>query len=369
MQEGIGQGHEVVELRLAAVVQPGVDDDGQDEETSRDEDAIDQVGRSAGRRRVRIGGLRRASSPPALVTPTSVVAGAIYPGHDRATPHDPPRRPRRVLRRGRAARSPRAARQAGHRRRAATSAGVVSAASYEARKFGVHSAMPLREAVPALPGRHLPAGRRPALPAGLARRDGDPPPVHAAGRADLDRRGVPRRDRLARLFGDGEAIARLIKAAVREEVGPDGLGRRRDDEARRQDRVRPAQARRPGRRPRGDEAAFLAPLPISRLWGVGDKTADGAARLRGRTIGDLAAFAPDVVVRRFGKHGGSLVDRAHGIDADPVHDGDPAKSVGHEHTFDVDTSDPEIIERTLLAMADGVAGRLRSRRVRARRSP
>ena len=54
-----------------------------------------------------------------------------------------------------------------------------------------------------------------------------------------------------------------------------------------------------------------------------------------------------------------------GIDADPVHDGDPAKSVGHEHTFDVDTTDREVIERTLLAMADGVGGRLRSAGVRA----
>jgi DNA polymerase IV len=84
-----------------------------------------------------------------------------------------------------------------------------------------------------------------------------------------------------------------------------------------------------------------------------------------RTIGDLAALPPDLVVRRFGKHGASLVDRARGIDPDPVHDGDPAKSVGHEHTFDVDTSDPEVIERTLLAMAEGVAGRLRLAGVRA----
>ena len=53
------------------------------------------------------------------------------------------------------------------------------------------------------------------------------------------------------------------------------------------------------------------------------------------------------------------------MDADPVHEGDPAKSVGHEHTFDVDTSDPEVIERTLLAMAEGVSGRLRSAGVRA----
>ena len=70
-------------------------------------------------------------------------------------------------------------------------------------------------------------------------------------------------------------------------------------------------------------------------------------------------------MRRFGKHGASLLTRARGIDADPVHEGDPAKSVGHEHTFDVDTSDRETIERTLLAMSDGVAARLRSAGVRA----
>ena len=115
----------------------------------------------------------------------------------------------------------------------------------------------------------------------------------------------------------------------------------------------------------GDEAAFLAPLPISRLWGVGEKTAKVLADYSVRTIGDLAALPPDLVVRRFGKHGASLVERARGIDPDPVHEGDPAKSVGHEHTFDVDTSDPETIERTLLGMADGVAGRLRSAGVRA----
>jgi DNA polymerase-4 len=167
------------------------------------------------------------------------------------------------------------------------------------------------------------------------------------------------------LFGDGEAIARAIKSAILDEVGltasvgvattklvakiasdlrkPDGLVV-----------VAP-----------GDEAAFLAPLPISRLWGVGDKTAAVLADYRVRTIGDLAALPPDVLRRRFGRHGSSLVERARGIDPDPIHEGDPARSVGHEHTFDVDTSDPEVIERTLLAMADGVAGRLRSAGVRA----
>jgi DNA polymerase-4 len=168
------------------------------------------------------------------------------------------------------------------------------------------------------------------------------------------------------LFGDGEAIGRRIKEAVRNEVGltasvgvattklvakvasdlrkPDGLVV-----------VKP-----------GDEAAFLAPLPITRLWGVGEKSAAALREFGVRTIGDLAALPDDLLHRRFGKHGGSIGERARGIDADRVvGDRDAAKSVGHEHTFDVDTSDREQIERTILAMSEGVAGRLRDSGVKA----
>jgi DNA polymerase-4 len=115
----------------------------------------------------------------------------------------------------------------------------------------------------------------------------------------------------------------------------------------------------------GTEAAFLAPLPITRLWGVGEKSAAALREYGVRTIGDLAALPADLLVRRFGKHGASLGDRARGVDPDPVGDRDAAKSIGHEHTFDVDTSDREVIERTILAMAEGVAGRLRDSGVRA----
>jgi DNA polymerase-4 len=243
--------------------------------------------------------------------------------------------------------------------------GVVSAASYEARRFGVHSAMSLQEALRRCPdGVFLPVdGRRYQqasrdVMAILRRFTPQVEPI-SIDEAFLDVTGS------ILLFGEGETMARAIKAATRDEVGltasvgvattklvakvasdlrkPDGLVV-----------VAP-----------GEEAAFLAPLPIGRLWGVGEKTGAALAEYGVRTIGDLAALPPDVVVRRFGKHGGSLISRARGIDDDRVHEGDPAKSVGHEHTFDVDTSDPEVIERTLLAMADGVAGRLRSSGVRA----
>jgi DNA polymerase IV len=243
--------------------------------------------------------------------------------------------------------------------------GVVSAASYEARKFGVHSAMSLREAYRRCPdGVFLPVdGRRYQIASrdvmNVLRRYTPAVEPISIDEAFLDVTGS------VALFGDGASIAAQIKSSVRDEVGltvsvgvaatklvakiasdlrkPDGLVV-----------VAP-----------GEEAAFLAPLAIGRLWGVGEKTAAALAEYSVRTIGDLAGLPPDLIERRFGKHGRSLVQRARGIDADPVHEGDPAKSVGHEHTFDIDTSDPEVIERTLLGMADGVAGRLRSAGVRA----
>ena len=81
---------------------------------------------------------------------------------------------------------------------------------------------------------------------------------------------------------------------------------------------------------------------------MGEKTAAVLREFGVQTIGDLAALPPDALERRFGKHGAALVERAHGIDADPVATGDPAKSIGHEHTFGHDTADREVIERTLL---------------------
>ena len=243
--------------------------------------------------------------------------------------------------------------------------GVVSAASYEARAFGVHSAMSLREAVRRCPdGVFLPVnGRRYQLASrevmAILRRFTPQVEPISIDEAFLDVTGS------TQLFGDGPSIARAIKTAIREEVGlPSSVGvastklvAKIASDLRKPDGLVVVEP--------GDEAAFLAPLPIGRLWGVGEKTARGLEDYGVRTIGDLAMLAPDVLVRRFGKHGGSLASRARGMDDDPVHPGDPAKSVGHEHTFDVDTSDREVIERTLLAMSDGVAGRLRSAGVRA----
>lgn len=244
--------------------------------------------------------------------------------------------------------------------------GVVSAASYEARTFGVHSAMPIVTArrlcpdcifVPVDGAKYQRVSRE--VMAILRRFTPLVQPV-SIDEAFLDVTGS------RALFGDGETIARLIKAAVREElqltisvgVAATKLVAKIGSDLRKPDGLVVVEP--------GTEAGFLAPLPISRLWGVGPSTAAALRDFNVVTIGDLAAMDRSALVRRFGKHGASLVDRAHGLDADPVDDPDAAKSVGHEHTFDVDTSDPEVLERTLLAMAEGVSGRLRHAGLKAR---
>ena len=243
--------------------------------------------------------------------------------------------------------------------------GVVSAASYEARAFGVHSAMPLRTAAALCPaGAFLPVD-------GAKYRRESRRVMEILGRftplleqvsideAFLDVAGSEP------LFGPPEAIARRIRAAVRDEVGLTAsvgaattkLVAKIASDLRKPDGLVVV--------PPGEEAAFLAPLPIRRLWGVGEQTRVVLAEHGVRTIGDLAELPVDVLVRRLGAHGATLHDRARGIDPSPVTGDVAAKSVSHEHTFDVDTTDAEVIERTLLALAEGVASRLRAGGVRA----
>jgi DNA polymerase-4 len=243
--------------------------------------------------------------------------------------------------------------------------GVVSTASYEARVFGVRSAMPLRTAgrlcpqgifVPVNGGRYLEVSKN--VMAVLRRFTPLVEPI-SIDEAFLDVTG----SRV--LFGTGEEIGRRIKAEIRAAVdlsisvgvATTKLVAKIASDLRKPDGLVVV--------PPGEEAAFLAPLEIRRLWGVGEKSAVALHEYGVRTIGDLAALPDDLLTRRFGKFGASLGQRARGIDADPVSGREAAKSIGHEHTFDVDTSDPDQIERTLLAMSEGVAGRLRDGGVRA----
>ena len=246
--------------------------------------------------------------------------------------------------------------------------GVVSAASYEARTFGVHSAMPLRQAGKLCPqGIFVPGNfaayevASDAVMALFAERTPLVEPI-SLDEAFLDVTGT------AHLFGGAEACARDLKRAVHEEVGlvlsvgmaSNKLCAKVASDLRKPDGFVVV--------PRGDEAAFLAPLPLKRLWGVGPKTQQVLEDLGMRTIGDLANADPALLAARLGEHGATIVQRAKGIDddrevvADP---GDP-KSIGHAHTFDRDTLDRAQIESTLLRLSEGVGRRLRKHELRGR---
>ncbi|HUP83733.1 MAG TPA: DNA polymerase IV, partial [Candidatus Limnocylindria bacterium] len=161
------------------------------------------------------------------------------------------------------------------------------------------------------------------------------------------------------LYGTGEDVARRLKKAVHGETGltisvgvaANRLVAKIASDLKKPDGLVVV--------PVGTERKFLAPLPIERLWGVGASTRKGLADYNVRTIGDLAALPEDVLVRRFGKHGGDLALRAQGVGDTVVGGHEGAKSVSQETTFDTDVGEWEKLEQTLLSLSEGVARRLR----------
>ena len=245
--------------------------------------------------------------------------------------------------------------------------GVVSTASYEARRFGVGSAMPISQAWRACPhGVYLPPdmekyARESDRVMEILDRFTDLVEPVSIDEAFLDVTGS------ARAIGTGEEIARKLKAAIREEtrltasvgVAASKLVAKVASDMRKPDGLVVV--------PPGEEAAFLAPLPVRRLWGIGPKMEEALAKLGIVTIGDLAAVEPGRLERRLGTHGHDLQSLARGEDdRDVVSRGEGAKSLGQEHTYDEDTADPQRLRATLLQLADAVAARLRAHGLRAR---
>ncbi len=244
--------------------------------------------------------------------------------------------------------------------------GVVSAASYEARRHGVHSAMPLRTAarlcpdgvfVPGRPERYRELSEQ--VMAIFASYTPLVEPI-SLDEAFLDVTAS------VRAFGDGETIARAIKRRVLDEVGlvvsvgvaTNKLCAKVASDLRKPDALVVV--------PPGGEAEFLAPLPIRRLWGVGPQAQKALADYGVSTIGQLAALPPGTLDRRFGRHGADLASRARGIDPSAVQRMLAPKSIGHEHTFEADTLDAGRLEATLLDLAESVASRLRHHHLAAR---
>jgi DNA polymerase-4 len=237
--------------------------------------------------------------------------------------------------------------------------GVVSAASYEARAFGVHSAMPTATArrlcpqgifLPVRMGRYREASENVFA---IFRRFTPLVEPLSIDEAFLDVTGCER------LFGAAEDVVRKIKAAVREETGltvsagvaPNKFLAKIASDLKKPDGLTVV--------PPGGEIAFLDPLPVGRLWGVGSVTEKALHRRGIRTIGDLRRIPEGVLTRDFGAHGGQLHRLAHGIDERPVETGLEAKSVGHEDTYDRDLLVRGAMRRELLSLSDRVSARLR----------
>lgn len=245
--------------------------------------------------------------------------------------------------------------------------GVVAAASYEARRYGCHSAQPMAMALRLCPHAVVLPSRfdvyAEVSDQVFAIFDRFSPTVEALSidEAFLDMTGTQR------LLGSPAQAAQKLRATVREETGltcsvgissvkflakiasginkPDGLTE-----------VAP-----------GDELDFLHPLPIGALWGVGPKT---EARLRDyavRTVGDLARMSGPQLQSWFGEHGVHLHQLSQGIDPRPVEPGRGRKSLGHEDTYAVDVRGRDALRRKLLSQATRVADRLIAAELRGRR--
>jgi DNA polymerase-4 len=161
-------------------------------------------------------------------------------------------------------------------------------------------------------------------------------------------------------FGEGVAIARQLKSRVRNEIGLTlsvGVATNKLCAKVASDLCKPDALVVVGA---GQEATFLAPLPIRRLWGVGPRLQQALADHGVSNIGDLTALSDVALRRRFGVHGMELARRARGIDPSPVAGLARPKSIGHEHTFSRDVVRRGRMEVTLLDLADAVSARLRA---------
>ncbi len=248
----------------------------------------------------------------------------------------------------------------------ASARGVVAAASYEARAFGIHSAMPSAQARKLCPDAIFVPGRM-AVYKRESRRifavfERFTPAVEGISldEAFLDLSGTQR------LFGAPERTAARLREAVRVETGlavsvglaPVKLVAKIASDLAKPDGLLVV--------PPGQVAAFLAALPVGRIWGVGPVA---RARLEGAgiaTIGELARRGDEELRGLLGSFGPAAARLARGDDEREVEPYREAKSYSEENTFERDVSDPKVIERAIRAHADAVARRLRVDRVRAR---
>lgn len=244
--------------------------------------------------------------------------------------------------------------------------GVVSSASYEARKFGIHSAQPIATAMGLCPhGIYLPVRMRRYIEVServfeIFYRFSPLVEPLSIDEGFIDVTGS------VGLFGSPIEIVKKIKKAVVEEIGltvsaglaPCKFVAKIASDLDKPDGLTVV--------PEGRVIEFLEPLPIERLWGVGKETKKALALLGVQTIGDLSRIPMDVLETRFGKLGIHLHLLSHGIDNRGIETKRKTKSMGREDTFLEDLLDMNLIRRELLSLATRVSRRMRRKSYEAK---
>jgi DNA polymerase-4 len=240
-----------------------------------------------------------------------------------------------------------------------TNRGVVSTANYEARRFGVYSAMPIFMAKEKCPhGIFLPVRRE--RYAEVSRkilhilRDFTPLVEGVSiDEAYLDITGT------GELFGSPEDLAGRIKERIRKDTGltcsigiaPNKFLAKVGSDMKKPDGLTVISG--------NDVEEFLSRLPVEKIPGVGKRSLEGLHRYGIRMVGDLRRFSQERLSREFGKFGRRLYELAKGKDSSPVVPLREAKSIGSEETLDSDTDDLGILKKRVAAHADKVASTLR----------
>jgi DNA polymerase-4 len=239
--------------------------------------------------------------------------------------------------------------------------GVVSAASYEARKFGVHSAMPINEAYNRCPlgifvtprmGAYSEASQKIMEIFSLFSPDVEQISVDEAF---IDMSGTEK------LFGTPIEAAKKISDQIKTEqhltasigIAPNKFLSKIASDVHKPDGITIV--------PSDPEQIiqWLAPINVQKIWGVGKKSASILQSIGVTQIGDLQALSLEYLIQRFGKHGAALYYLCRGIDERPVAEDVDIKSISREHTFDVDSRSKEEWKRTLFLLCQDVAKRAR----------
>jgi DNA polymerase-4 len=236
--------------------------------------------------------------------------------------------------------------------------GVVSTASYEARAFGVRSAMPMYRAVEAcpdliiVPPRHDVYGRYSRQVMALLRQVTPLVEQTSVDEAYLDLTEE------GETWDDAVDQARELQARVKQETRLSaslGIATNKLVAKVASDRDKPGGLTVV---PPGEEATFLAPLPVRVLWGIGAVTAANLAEMGVTTVGELARVPVEDLRARFGRNGAAMARHAQGIDRRPVVTEHETKSVSQERTFVRDLRRRDDLKRQLWRMSQGVARRL-----------